>query len=206
MAPRSSTCWSKTAGACGTGNMRRGIGSGTKRDRARTRWSIISVIPCCHAWMRLTGSFLIGRRSHVAHPSDNQSSSYRRSRCSANSAHAQPCRSSYPATVPRRHGLSRRSSKPSVSVSSRAPSSDSLVESHLLHLGLCLIIGSCFEISAHERCYHGSLQSHGCKFYPTGWSCAIDQGLILLSWFVRREEEETGGGADRRETSPGQMA
>lgn len=126
----------------------RGYGSGTKRDRAQTRWSIISVIPCCHAWMRLTGSFLIGRRSHVAHPSDNQSSSYRmRRRCSANSAHAHPCRSSYPAIVLRRHGLSRRSSKSSVSVSSRTPSGGSLVESHQLHLSLCLISGSCCELS-----------------------------------------------------------
>jgi len=76
--------------------------------------------------MSLTGSFLIGRQSHVAHPSDNQSSSCRQRRCSAASAHAKPCRPSCPAIAPhrhrslRRHGLSRRSSKSAVSVSSMA--------------------------------------------------------------------------------------
>jgi hypothetical protein len=76
--------------------------------------------------MSLTGFFLIGRRSHVAHPSDNQSSSCRQRRCSAASAHAKPCRPSCPAIAPhrhrslRRHGLSRRSSKSAVSVSSMA--------------------------------------------------------------------------------------
>ena len=83
-----------------------------------------------------------------------------------------------------------------------APFSDSLTESHHLHLdlykgycfgtaridALCLRIRAYCEIVTYERCYHGRLQSES-NFYPTGRRGAIGHRLILLSWFVRREEE-----------------
>jgi hypothetical protein len=44
-----------------------------------------------------------------------------------------------------------------------------------------------------------ALSLRRCEFYAIGRSCAIGLGLILLSWFVRQEEERTGG-APRNES------
>jgi hypothetical protein len=49
------------------------------------------------------------------------------------------------------------------------------------------------EIVTDERCYHGRLQSES-NLYPTGRRGAIGHRLILLSWFVQRDEERPGGG------------
>ena len=164
--------------------------------------------------MSLNGSFLFGRQSPVGHPSGNQGSSCRRKSCSAASAHPKPRRSSYLATAPRRprslrrHELSRRSSKSAVSDSSMPPPSGSLVESPHLHLGLregycfrtgridalCSIIRACCEISAHEQCYHGTLQSHGMLVLSDRaepcYRSWVDSVVVVCT--TRRREEKRG--------------